>query len=301
MQNKSKRALLIVVLFLMALGSVAVWYWMTQIRGFVSSNNASIDGRSATVSSKVLGRIVHIEVDEGDSVSQGQILIRLDDSDLLAQQALAHSSVISAEKTAGLTRVNLERTSMDYERMVSLYRQDGVSKEKLEHAMNSVQAAEAQLAIDLAEVETARAELGVIGNRLTNMLIKAPMNAVVSKRWLTSGEIVQPGQAILTVHDIENVWVTAHFEETKITKIRVDTPVTISVDAHPGKTIAGKVACIGSSTSGLFSLIPPNNAAGNFTKITQRIPVRISLNRDGNPKVLLPGMSVTVRINLRQK
>jgi membrane fusion protein (multidrug efflux system) len=167
--------------------------------------------------------------------------------------------------------------------------------------MNSVQAAEAQLAIDLAEVETARAELGVIGNRLTNMLIKAPMNAVVSKRWLTSGEIVQPGQAILTVHDIENVWVTAHFEETKITKIRVDTPVTISVDAHPGKTIAGKVACIGSSTSGLFSLIPPNNAAGNFTKITQRIPVRISLNRDGNPKVLLPGMSVTVRINLRQK
>lgn len=301
MQNKSKRALLIVVLFLMALGSVAVWYWMTQIRGFVSSNNASIDGRSATVSSKVLGRIVHIEVDEGDSVSQGQILIRLDDSDLLAQQALAHSSVISAEKTAGLTRVNLERASMDYERMVSLYRQDGVSKEKLEHAMNSVQAAEAQLAIDLAEVETARAELGVIGNRLTNMLIKAPMNAVVSKRWLTSGEIVQPGQAILTVHDIENVWVTAHFEETKITKIRVDTPVTISVDAHPGKTIAGKVACIGSSTSGLFSLIPPNNAAGNFTKITQRIPVRISLNRDGNPKVLLPGMSVTVRINLRQK
>ncbi len=301
MQNKSKRALLIVVLFLMALGSVAVWYWMTQIRGFVSSNNASIDGRSATVSSKVLGRIVHIEVDEGDSVSQGQVLIRLDDSDLLAQQALAHSSVISAEKTAGLTRVNLERTSMDYERMVSLYRQDGVSKEKLEHAMNSVQAAEAQLAIDLAEVETARAELGVIGNRLTNMLIKAPMNAVVSKRWLTSGEIVQPGQAILTVHDIENVWVTAHFEETKITKIRVDTPVTISVDAHPGKTIAGKVACIGSSTSGLFSLIPPNNAAGNFTKITQRIPVRISLNRDGNPKVLLPGMSVTVRINLRQK
>ena len=301
MQNKSKRALLIVVLFLMALGSVAVWYWMTQIRGFVSSNNASIDGRSATVSSKVLGRIVHIEVDEGDSVSQGQILIRLDDSDLLAQQALAHSSVISAEKTAGLTRVNLERASMDYERMVSLYRQDGVSKEKLEHAMNSVQATEAQLAIDLAEVETARAELGVIGNRLTNMLIKAPMNAVVSKRWLTSGEIVQPGQAILTVHDIENVWVTAHFEETKITKIRVDTPVTISVDAHPGKTIAGKVACIGSSTSGLFSLIPPNNAAGNFTKITQRIPVRISLNRDGNPKVLLPGMSVTVRINLRQK
>ena len=301
MQNKSKRALLIVVLFLMALGSVAVWYWMTQIRGFVSSNNASIDGRSATVSSKVLGRIVHIEVDEGDSVSQGQILIRLDDSDLLAQQALAHSSVISAEKTAGLTRVNLERTSMDYERMVSLYRQDGVSKEKLEHAMNSVQATEAQLAIDLAEVETARAELGVVGNRLTNMLIKAPMNAVVSKRWLTSGEIVQPGQAILTVHDIENVWVTAHFEETKITKIRVDTPVTISVDAHPGKTIAGKVACIGSSTSGLFSLIPPNNAAGNFTKITQRIPVRISLNRDGNPKVLLPGMSVTVRINLRQK
>lgn len=301
MQKKSKRAILIVVVFLLALGSAAVGYWMTQVRGFVSTTNATIDGTSATISSKVLGRIVRIEVDEADSVGQGQVLIRLDDSDLLAQQALAQSSVILAEKTAGLTHVNLERASMDYERMVALYRQDGVSKEKLEHALNTVQSAEAQLAIDLAEVETARAELGVIENQLQNMVVKAPMDGVVSKRWLTSGEIVQPGQAILTVHDIDNVWVTAHFEETKITKIRVDTPVAISVDAHPGKTFAGKVASIGSSTSGLFSLIPPNNAAGNFTKITQRIPVRISLNRDGNPKVLLPGMSVTVRISLRQK
>ncbi len=301
MQNKSKRALLIVVLFLTALGSAAVWYWMTQVRGFVSTNNAKIDGTSATISSKVLGRIVRIEIDEADSVGQGQILIRLDDSDLLAQQILAQSSVISAEKTAGLTHVNLERARMDYERMVALYKQDGVSKEKLEHALNTVHATEAQLAIDLAEVETAHAELGVIENQLTNMVIKAPMDGVVTKRWLTSGEIVQPGQAILTVHDIDNVWVTAHFEETKITKIRVDTPVAISVDAHPGNTFAGKVARIGSSTSGLFSLIPPNNAAGNFTKITQRIPIRISLNRDGNPKVLLPGMSVTVRISLRQK
>jgi membrane fusion protein (multidrug efflux system) len=301
MQTKSKRALLIVILFLTAVGSAAVWYWMTQVRGFVSTSNATIDGTSATISSKVLGRIVRIEVDEGDSVQHGQILIRLDDSDLLAQKALAQSSVISAEKTAGLTHVNLERAGMDYERMAALYRQDGVSREKLEHALNTVQAAEAQLAIDLAEVETARAELGVIENQLTNMVILAPMDGVVTKSWLTAGEIVQPGQAILTVHDIENVWVTAHFEETKITKIRVDTPVIITVDAHPGNVFEGKVACIGSSTSGLFSLIPPNNAAGNFTKITQRIPVQISLSRRSNPEVLLPGMSVTVRISLKQK
>jgi membrane fusion protein (multidrug efflux system) len=127
------------------------------------------------------------------------------------------------------------------------------------------------------------------------------MDGVVSKRWLTSGEVVQPGQAILTVHDVDNVWVTAHFEETKLSQLDLDIPVNISVDAHPGKTFAGKVISIGRSTSGLFSLIPPNNAAGNFTKITQRIPIRISLDRDGSSEALLPGMSVTVRISLRNR
>jgi membrane fusion protein (multidrug efflux system) len=300
MQKKSKRALLAVLFFLMAAGSAAVWYWATQIRGFLTTDNASIDGLSATVSSQVLGRILSIEVDEGDSVDKGQLLIRLDDSDLLARRELARSSVISAEKTAGLTRVNLERARIDYERLAALYKEDAVARERIEHSLNSLQAAEAQLDIDLAEVETARAELRVIDNQLGNTLIKAPIDGVVSKRWLTHGEIVDSGQAILTIHDIEGVWVTAHFEETKISKIRVDTPVSVSVDAFPGKAFPGKIACIGSSTSGLFSLIPPNNAAGNFTKITQRIPVRISLNRTGNPGVLLPGMSATVRIDLRQ-
>jgi membrane fusion protein (multidrug efflux system) len=301
MQKKSKRALLIVVIFLMTAGSAALWYWMTQIRGYISTDNANIDGISATISSKILGRLDRIEVEENDAVRQGQILIRLDDSDLLAQKALAQTSVSSAEKTAELTQVNLERARMDYERMAALYKQDGVSRERLEHALNSMQAAEAQLAIDLAEVETARAELAVFENDLSNMIIESPMDGVVTKRWLTPGEIVEPGQAILTVHDIANVWVTAHFEETKITRIKAKTPVAISVDAHPGIRFAGEVEWIGSSTSGLFSLIPPNNAAGNFTKITQRIPVRISLKQDGNPKILLPGMSVTVRMSLRKR
>ena len=103
MQKKSKRALLIVVVFFMTAGSAALWYWMTQIRGYISTDNANIDGTSATISSKILGRLDRIEVDENDAVRKGQILIRLDDSDLLAQKALAQTSVLSAAKTAELT------------------------------------------------------------------------------------------------------------------------------------------------------------------------------------------------------
>jgi membrane fusion protein (multidrug efflux system) len=299
MQGKSKRSLLLVIFSMILVGSAGLWYWMTQIRGFISTNNAFVDGTSATISSNILGRISSIEVDEGDPVGHGQILIRLDDSGLLSQQALAQSSVISAQKTAGLARVNLERARMDYDRMVRLYSQKSVSQEKFEHAQNAVKVAEAQLAIDLAEIDTARAELGVIEDQLMKMVIGSPMDGVVTKRWLTSGEVVEAGQAILTVHDIDNVWITAHFEETKLAKLRPEAQVIIAVDAYPGRSFTGKVACIGRSTSGLFSLIPPNNAAGNFTKITQRIPVRISLEREGNSPSLLPGMSVTVRISLQ--
>ena len=112
------------------------------------------------------------------------------------------------------------------------------------------------------------------------------------------GDVVQPGQPIFSVYDNTDLWVTANYEETKISRISLGDSVAISVDAFPDNQFYGKVIQLGTNTASQFSLIPPNNASGNFTKVTQRVPVKISIEQvNSSDKVtLLPGMSVEVDI-----
>jgi membrane fusion protein (multidrug efflux system) len=114
--------------------------------------------------------------------------------------------------------------------------------------------------------------------------------------------VVQPGQPILSVYDLTSLWVTANFEETKIRSLRLGDVVEISVDAYPDTLWHGRVIQFGASTASQYALIPPNNASGNFTKITQRIPVKIAIDRSTTPPPshrLVPGMSVEVRVRTR--
>ena len=294
----TKRLAWLVVAVIIAVGAGgAARYWLTQVRGFESTDNAAIDGRGVVVSAKSLGRIAVLAVDEGDRVAAGQVLVRLDDSDLRAQEALAASGIVCAERGAALARVNLERAAADFDRAARLYAQRNISQEQAEHARSAAAAAEAQLGVVLAQVDSARAALGVVEAQLRNAVLTSPVAGVVARRWVSAGEVVQAAQAILTVYDLDNVWVSANFEETKLSRLRVGAPVAIVVDAHPGVRVQGKVVSIGSATAAQFSLIPSGNAAGNFTKITQRIPVKISVERGGSGAALLPGMSVTVRVS----
>jgi len=114
--------------------------------------------------------------------------------------------------------------------------------------------------------------------------------------------VVQPAQPIFTIYDLRDIWITANLEETKLRSLRLDDSVEVRVDAYPGRTFGGKVYQFGTNTAAQFSLIPPNNASGNFTKVTQRVPVKIHLNKipDSNspPINLLPGMSVEVKVRV---
>ena len=135
------------------------------------------------------------------------------------------------------------------------------------------------------------------------MVIIASMNGVVAKRWVLAGDVVQPGQPIFTIYDVKNIWVTANLEETKLRHIHLNDPVQIDVDTYPGVKFSGKVFEIGNYTASEFSLIPPNNASGNFTKVTQRIPIKISIEdapaQDGSKPILRPGMSVEVSVKIK--
>ncbi len=130
--------------------------------------------------------------------------------------------------------------------------------------------------------------------RLGDTTILSPIDGIVSKRIVNLGEIVQPGQPIVFVNDPHQCWIIANIEETRIRKVQVGAPVLVKVDAYPGKLLKGQVLAIGSATSSEFSLLPSDNPAGNFIKVTHRIPVRISVT--ANPEVLRPGMMVEVAV-----
>ena len=114
-----------------------------------------------------------------------------------------------------------------------------------------------------------------------------------------TGDVVQPGQPIFSVFDVDNAWITANFEETKLSELRVNELVEITVDAYPNYHFVGRIREIGANTAAEFSLIPPNNASGNFTKVTQRVPVKIAVENHPSSKPLLPGMSVEVRVKVK--
>jgi membrane fusion protein, multidrug efflux system len=296
--SKSKKPMLALLLVIAA--AAGGWYWYANLRDVLSSDDAFIDADSISLSSKMLGRVVTLAADEGDRVKRGQLLVQLDDAELKAQQVMAQATISAARKNTELARVNLERARADFSRYDQLNRQKMTTQELFDHSRSAFESATVQLDIALAQVETAKAQLQVVDSQLRNTRIEAPIDGLVTKRWISTGEIVQPGQAILSLHDAGNMWVTAFIEETKLNQIRIGAEVNICVDSQPGRIFSGVVRQTGSATASKFSLIPPNNASGNFTKITQRVPIRIGILRGDGREALLPGMSVIVSIKVRQ-
>ena len=143
----------------------------------------------------------------------------------------------------------------------------------------------------------------MINTQLQNTRITTPLDGVVAKRWVLQGDVVQPGQPIFTIYNLDSLWVTADLQETDLASIKEGESVQINVDSYPDQQFEGKVIQIGTNTASEFALIPPSNASGNFTKVTQRIPIKISvdqINNQGDKEAaLLPGMSVEIKIKVK--
>ncbi len=297
-----KKRMIIPLLILIVAAAVGGYYWYMNMQDFVSTDDAYVDANSVSVSTKILGRIDYLGTDEGDTVKAGQVLVRLDDSDLRAQEVSAKAGLELAQKNVPLAQVNLSRAQDDFNRAETQYKNGIITKEQYDHAQKSLEAARAELNIELSKISAAKSQIGVIKSQLNNTTIISPMDGVVAKRWVLTGDVVQAGQPIFTIYDLKNIWVTANLEETKISHIKIGDPVEINVDSYPGIKFYGKLYEIGNYTASEFSLIPPNNASGNFTKVTQRVPVKISIEDStaiNQDPVLRPGMSVEVSVKVK--
>jgi membrane fusion protein, multidrug efflux system len=280
----------IVLVVLIAVGVFYGRAWLIDNITYTSTDDAIIDGNHVNISTKMLGRIQTMAVQEGSKVQPGQLLVTLDDADLRAQATQASAALAYAKDNLLLAKVSLDRTQDDFNRTSALYKGGSTTREQYEHASSAMDTANAQYAIAQAQIDTSNAQLGVIENQLLNTRITAPIAGVVATKTLMPGDVVQPSQTIYTINDLSHIWVTANFEETKLSRIHAGAPVSITVDAYNSHPLTGKVALIGAG------IVPSPFSIGDFTKTTQRVPIKILLDPFPESMVLLPGMSVEVKI-----
>lgn len=275
-----------------------VWWGWHYFHTYVYTDDAMIDGYRSNVSTQVLGQLIELKVNEGDWVQASDVIAVLDGSVQKAQLQVAEAELAEARAAVQLARIEVEKRQVELERTAS-----GGDKEKSQEAQQAYEEAIVSHRVAMLDIASREASLRLARAQLDQTVIKAAINGQVAMRWLYQGDIVSPGQPIVAVYDMSQLWVTAYIEETKIAYLRIGDGATITVDAYPGVEFSGSVLDIGAATGQLFSVIPPQNASGNFTKVTQRIPVNLSVTAppDVNDRqvVLRPGMSAEVKIRVR--
>ena len=203
-----------------------------------------------------------------------------------AQVSEAEASSKAAESRLAQAKIGQQQAGDELRTAETAPQQVAASRARAEAAAARMQ---------LAEVAVKQAELNLQRTRVI-----APVAGIVSRRSVEPGQVIQPGQPLMTVIPLDRIWITANFKETQLTAMRVGQRVVVEVDAYGGREFQGKVESIAAATGSRFSLLPPDNATGNFVKVVQRVPVKIVLEGNQDPERLLrPGMSVTPTVYTR--
>ena len=318
-----------------------VYYWLF-LRPYESTDDAFIDGNVIGIAPRVVGQVTQLLVVDNQRVQPGDLLVQIDPRTFQAglaqaQAALAaaqtrleqaktqvladaakldqeRAGIVAAQSEADRATADLKRfESVDnraiprsqFDQAVAQVRSDTAA---LEAARSRVKAAEAQQAVSQAAIETAKAE--VERNQaavrqaqleLSYTKVVAPTNGFVTHRTVEAGDYVQAGQALLAVV-APDMWVTANFKETQLRRMQPGQPVTIHIDAYPNHTFHGHVDSIQRGSGARFSLLPPENATGNYVKVVQRVPVKILFDGVlGSNLALGPGMSVEPKVRVIEK
>ena len=317
---KSSRAkvFLIMGVILLALIGFGARRWIYGL-SHVSTDNAQVDGHIVPILPKVGGFVTDVRIDENQNVKEGDTLVVLDDRDYKVRLAQAEADLAvalagvsnrvrvgQAEAQVEQAQANALKAHADLERLRPLALQEIVSKQQLDAVEAAARAADAALAAAQAALVAADARVGAAraardqaALNLSYTRVIAPSAGVVSKKTVELGQLVQAGQPLMSVVPLADVWLTANLKETEVADVKPGEPVDFTVDAYPGRHFTGRVQSLSPATGAKFSLLPPDNATGNFTKVVQRVPVRIRPDKVDPAHPLRPGMSVVVTIQTK--
>jgi membrane fusion protein, multidrug efflux system len=324
---------------LLLTSALGIAYYLRQVAPYESTDDAFIDGHIIGISPQVQAQVAAVHIDDNQMVHKGDLLVELDSTDYqvaLSQAqgaeaaakgkvAQAQAGVIAADSAVLEAQASLHSMQATFENAeTELRRQQGVDARArvqkdldaaiatrkttaaaLERAQAQVRAAEAQGAQARANVtaaegdyEKAQADTRKAQVNLDHCRIVAPSDGRIAGKAVDVGAYVTPANPLFQIVPSQ-VWVVANFKETQLKYMRPGQPVQVSVDAFPNQTLTGRVDSIQSGTGSRFSVIPTENATGNFVKVVQRIPVKILLDRVGILGQLAPGMSVEPKVRVR--
>jgi len=319
----------------LVVGATYAAYWWTIGQYAETTDDAYVAGNLVNVSPQISGTVTAIDTDETDLVQQGQPLVRLDDTDtgIALDQAKANLAEIVRQvrqmfETAGQLRAtvalrqsDVDRAKQDVARRQALIPEHAVSKEDLQHAKTALAVAEAalrearhQLAASNALVHGtdvehhplvlgAEARLRAAYVEWQRHVVPAPVSGYVARRSVQVGQRVIPGMTLLTIVPLDQLWIEANLKEDQFEDIRLGQPVTMTADLYGSDVhFHGKVLGVSAGTGAAFALLPPQNASGNWIKIVQRVPVRISLDaHDLTSHPLRLGLSMKVSIDTHDR
>jgi membrane fusion protein (multidrug efflux system) len=303
------------------IGLTAGYFYSAYRKTHVSTDDAFIDGNIHTIAAKIYGTVTKVSVNDNQRVKKGDLLVEIDPADYSARLQEA-SSAVGAEKAKlaevgtrieaakanlELQRANLRLAGIEKKRSEALYQQEVLPRDRYDRAMTGYEVAVAQ--VKAAEEQLRHAESQKLTQASTIMQkqaiadlaqlnydytkIYSPVDGYVTRKSVQIGNQIQPGQPLMAVVALDDIWVTANFKETDMENIRPGQRVELSVDSYPGQVFSGKVDSIMAGTGVSFSLFPAENATGNYVKVVQRIPVKIVLDKETDKDhVLRVGMSV---------
>jgi membrane fusion protein (multidrug efflux system) len=324
---------LLFALLAAAVTTSAAWSayrWWEYTRIWVKTDNAYVAAHIHLVSSRVAGTVSEVLIEENQIVTAGQLLARLDvrDFEVKRQQALAQLAQAQAQVQQAQARIAQAQSEVTREQVRATKAQQDLERAKqlsqggnaaisrqefdtaqaladgalagLQSAKSALQSAEAATGAAEAQGKVAEANVKEAELQLSYTDIHAPTAGRIGKKNLETGNRVQPGQALLALVQ-PDVWVTANFKETQLDRMRPGQQVRVRVDAFSGGVLMGRVESIAPASGAQFALLPPDNATGNFTKITQRVPVKIifdSQSASGLEGLLVPGLSVIAEVKV---
>ncbi len=279
MNKKKKIGILVGVIALITVG-----YFVYQHMKWVTTDNAQLQAHSVMIAPKISGYVAQVHVVEGQTVEKGQLLVEIDPRDYENALSIAKGDMGSAEAL-------LKDAEKNHTRLSQLVRSGAISQQQFDTAQKDFSNAKAKMAAVHARVS--QSELN-----LSNTKIFAPSKGFIAKKAVEQGQLAAPGVPLIGFVDAEERWITANFKETEIFDVKINAPVEIEIDAIPGKTFHGKVQSLSAATGATFTLLPPDNATGNFTKVVQRVPVKIVMDKltENDISQLRAGLSAVVHV-----